>query len=433
MNKHWGTLTALVLMTGAASPALASGLYLQEQSAKEVGRAFSGGAASADDASTIYFNPAGMTELGDVNVSANTSLLFVDSKQVDQGTTRTYPGVPTPVRTGGSDGGTPFKQPVLVPTGYASFKAPNAPIWFGLGVTAPYGLAVTYDNDFFGRYDSLNSDVRVIDIQPSIAVKLNDNLSIGGGIDIQQIDVKLASALPNLSPLQGDGRVDVKGDDMSFGWNAGILARFGDFRLGAHYRSSIEHNLNGSYEISGLQAPLSAANHRYFATAPFTLPDSATVSAMYGVGKPLRVMATAKWFNWSVFKQIAIYPTGGQPTISEQNYKDSWSGALGVDYDVSPKLTLRAGTMYDTTPTQDAYRTTRVPDGDRIWASTGATYRASDHVELNLSYAHVFVSEEPLNRTDTLYAGTPAQTKVNIRSTNTGNADILSTSVALKF
>jgi long-chain fatty acid transport protein len=144
-------------------------------------------------------------------------------------------------------------------------------------------------------------------------------------------------------------------------------------------------------------------------------------------------MATGKWFNWSVFKQIAIYPVGAAPVISVQNYKDSWSGALGAEYDVSPKLTLRTGTLYDTTPTQDTFRTTRVPDGDRVWATAGATYRISKNLEVNLSYAHIFVKTEPLDRVDAFYAGTPAQIVTATRSTNTGNADEIATSLTIKL
>jgi long-chain fatty acid transport protein len=294
-------------------------------------------------------------------------------------------------------------------------------------------VKVRYADDFFGRYDSIKSDLKTVDIQPSIAIKLNDNLSIGGGIDIQQIDVKLRNALPNASPLQPDGQVNVKGDDMSFGWNAGILARAGVFRFGASYRSRIKHDLNGSYQVTGLLAPLAAGNTTQFAHAPITLPDSATVSAMYGVGQRFRLMATGKWFNWSVFKQIAIYPTFSPPAISTQNYKDVWSGALGAEYDVSPKLTLRAGTLYDTTPTVDQYRSTRVPDGDRTWATAGFTYKMNRNVEFTTSYAHVFVKTEPLNRVDSFYAGTPAQIATVTRSTNTGNADEVAASVTFKL
>jgi long-chain fatty acid transport protein len=432
MSRRVAILYALPVFAFAL-PAHASGLYLQEQSAKDLGRGFSGGAASADDASTIFFNPAGMTELGQVNTSINAQALFVDTKQTNNGSTRSIPGVPTAVATGGNSGGNPFKQPVTIPAGYVSFRINQSPIWVGLGVSVPYGVQVKYDDGFFGRYDSTNSDVRVVNINPSIAWKVNDNFSVGAGLDIQQMDVTLENALPNVSPLQADGALKVKGDDLAFGWNVGMLATEGKFRFGASYRSRVKHSLTGYYQVTGLAAPLAAGNVRLSASAPITLPDSATVSAMYGVGERFRLMATGKWFNWSVFKNIAIYPNGGTAAISAQNYKDSWSGALGAEYDVSPRLTLRAGTLYDTTPTVDQYRSTRVPDGDRTWATAGLGFKVNKNVEVNLSYAHVFIKTEPLNRTDLIYAGTAAQITSVTRSTNTGNADEVAASMTFKL
>lgn len=415
--------------TGAAQ---ASGFSLKEQSAKETGRAFAGGAAAADDASIIFYNPAGMTKLERSQVSLNTHVLFVDSAQQNDGTTLTVPGVPTAIPVAGNNGGNPFDQPVIVPTGYAAFRASDR-LWFGLGISAPFGLKVEYDQGFFGRYDSIKSEVKTVNIQPSFGYALNENVSIGGGVDIQQIDVKLRNALPNLVPGAGDGELNISGDDLSVGWNAGVLFSFGKARLGAHYRSKVVHRLDGTYQVSGLVGPLAGANTQTFASAPLEIPESVTLSAMYGVGNRVRLMATGQWFNWSRFEAITVEPLGRPAVVNEQNYKDSWSGHGAVEFDATDRLTLRAGGLYDTTPTQDAFRTTRVPDGDRIWATAGATWKLNDRIDVNVSYAHVFVSEEKLNRTDTLFAGTPAATQARIVSTNTGNADVIGTSLSIKL
>ena len=419
-------------VAAGTSPAYAGGFYLQEQSPRELGRAFSGDAAAADNASTIFFNPAGMTELAGTQIELGAQLLFVKTAQRNQGTSRTVPGLPTSVPVTGSDGGNPFKQPVVVPNGYVSVQLTDS-LWAGLGVGSPFGVSVEYDDDFFGRYDSIKSDVFTVNVQPSLAYKVNDWLSVGGGVDVQYIDVELVNAVPNVSPLLPDGRLRVTGDDVSVGWNAGALATFGKVRLGAHYRSKMAHNLNGRFDLSGLTGPLAAANVVTDATAPITLPDIATVSAMFGVGEPLRFYGTWRWYNWSRFKNIEINPEGGAQQISPQNYRDSWSMALGAEYDLNDRVTLRAGTMYDESPIQDAFRTTRVPDGDRTWLTGGIGYRLSDHFTANLSYAHVFVKTEDLNRTDSFFQGTPAQVDATIRSTNTGNVDILAFSVGATF
>ena len=217
--------TAFLPLIACATPVFAGGFYLQEQSAREVGRAFSGEAASADSPATIYFNPAGMTELEGVQIEIGGEMLFVNSGQENRGTTRSIPGVTNAFPVPGGDGGNPFSQPLVVPQAYASAQMSDR-LWVGLGVSSPFGVVVDYDDDFFGRYDSNRSDVFTINVQPSVAYKINDNLSIGAGFDVQYIDVELTNAVPNLSPLSGDGFLSVKGDDFSLGWNVG--AQFED-------------------------------------------------------------------------------------------------------------------------------------------------------------------------------------------------------------
>ena len=442
MNRlpKFAGLSLAAIAAVAAAPAYAGGFYLQEQSPVELGRAFSGEAASADTAATVFYNPAGMTELDGINVEIGGHFLFVDSQQRNRGTTVTNPvnpllgpvsGLTLPVA--GSDGGNPFDDVVVVPSGYVSAQVSDR-LWVGLGVSAPFGLVVEYDDDFFGRYDSLRSDVKTYNIQPSVAFKISDNFSIGGGVDIQYIDVELTNALPGIPQVPTglgvsapDGRLEVRGDDWSVGWNVGATATFGPVRLGAHYRSQMEHELEGTYEISGLTGVLAAQNVSLDATAPITLPDIATVSVLFGVDKPLRFMGTWRYYNWKDFEAIRIRPEGAPETVSEQNYQDTWSAALGAEYDVNDRFTVRAGTMYDPTPTVDAFRSTRVPDGDRTWVSGGISYRMNDMIKLNLSYAHVFVTEEELDRTDV------TTTASSVRSTNSGNADIVAASASLRF
>lgn len=423
---------ALVLSTGpiASMPAHAGGFYLQEQSPKEVGRAFSGEAASADGPSTIFFNPAGMTALPGIQLSSGGTLLLVDARQSNRGSTRTASGLATPVAISGGDGGNPFATAIPVPSFYASAHVDGSPLWLGLGVSAPFGLKLDYASDFFGRYDSLHTKLATYDVQPSAALRLSDALSIGGGIDIQYATVTLTNALPNLSPLSPDGFYRVSGKDWSMGWNAGILARLGRARLGLHYRSRMSHDLEGSQTISGLLGPLAAANGTQPISAPLHLPDIVTASLAYSIGPDTRLMATGRFYNWSVFKRIEIVPAAGSPLVKQLNYRDSWSVALGAERDLSARLTLRAGAMFDRTPVNPSYLTTRVPDGDRTWMTAGATYNLSPHLALNASYAHVFVANSHMDRTDSFYGGL---VDVTTRSLGSGHVDMIATTAIARF
>lgn len=415
-----------------ATPAIAGGFYVQEQSSIEAGRAYSGEAAAADSGATIFFNPAGMTELEGINIEAGGQLLFVTARQENAGSSRTYPGAPGTFPVTGSDGGNPFAQPIPIPSFYASAQVSDR-VWVGLGVNSPFGVASGYDDDFFGRFDAVQADLLTFNVQPSVAVKLTDNLSVGGGIDIQYIDTTLVNALPNLSPTAGDGRFQIDGDDISLGFNVGAILKAGPLRFGAHYRSQVEHLLEGPLEISGLAGPLAAQNGTYDATTPITMPDITTLSVAIDPGGKWRGYASARHYDWSDFDRIDFITAELPTTSSPQNYTDSMSIAAGGEYDFSERLTLRAGSMWDESPVGDIFRSTRVPDGDRIWASAGATYRLSGHMAVNLAYSHVFVASEPVNRVSNFYPGTPAQTTVITRSNSTGDADILAFSLSTRF
>lgn len=426
-------LLSALLLSGALAapmPALAGGFYLQEQSPKETGRALSGGAAAGDDPSTVYFNPAAMTQLDGIQTSIGGVALMASAHQANRGTTRTIPGVATAVPVSGGSGGNPFEKVIPIPSFYATAQLTDR-LWLGLGVNAPFGLKLEYDDGFFGRYDSLYTDLKTYNIQPSAAYKLNDHFSVGGGVDVQYVKVTLTNALPNLSPLLADGFAKVKGDDWSVGWNAGLFYTSGDTNVGIHYRSGMKHRLSGTQTISGLLGPLAAANGEFAATAPLDLPDIATVSLMHKLTPNLRAMLTARWYNWSVFKSIAVTSATGT-SVKELHYKDSYSVSVGGEYDVSPALTLRAGTMFDRTPTNNQFLTTRVPDGDRVWLTGGATWNISSAFALNLSYAHTFVEKANIIRPDS-YFPSPATVTATTLAQTSGNADQVAASFTARF
>ncbi|PZU58882.1 MAG: long-chain fatty acid transporter [Sphingobium sp.] len=426
--------TALALSLGgllASTPALAGGFYIQEQSPLETGRAMSGGAAAADDPSIVFYNPAGMTALSGVQVSAGVNALMADARQINRGTVRTVPGLPVSVPVSGNDGGQAFDSVIPIPSFYATAQLSDR-VWAGIGVNAPFGLKLKYDDNFFGRYDSLYTDLKTYNIQPSLAYKLSDNLSIGGGVDVQYVKVTLTNALPNLSPLASDGFARVKGDDWSVGWNAGIFYTAGDTNFGLSYRSGIKHHLTGTYQVTGLLGPLAAGNVELPATAPLDLPDIVIGSVTHHFSDRTRGMLSARWYNWSKMKSIAITPEGGSTSVKELHYKDSFSYSLGVEHDLNDTLTLRAGSMFDKSPTNTQYLTTRVPDGDRFWLTAGATYNFSPAFAFNLSYAHTFVDKADIKRPDS-YFPAPATVTATTYAQTRGNADQVAASITARF
>lgn len=421
---------ALSIMFGAilsANPAHAGGFLLQEQSQIEIGRAFSGAAAQADSPSILFYNPAGMTELPGMQISSGVTALFIDSRQRDLGTTRTGPGATPTQAVGGGSGGNPFAPVVPVPTSFVT-KQLSDKLWLGAGLSAPFGLKLRYDDDFFGRYDSTYSNLLTLDGQMSLAYKLDDRVSIGGGINVQYAYGKLTSAMPALTPGGTDGVNSMKADDVSLGWNLGVLIRLAHgVKLGFGYRSRVDHELKGDYHWQ-----LGSTVKDFGVRAPLKLPDMLTASLSAPVSDKTTLMVSGRYYGWSSFDALRLHFSTGATGTRDFKYRDSWSLSAGLDHRLSDRLTVRAGTMYDHTPTNAQYLSTRVPDGNRTWASTGLSYALSDHLTLNASYAHVFIAKQDLVRADGFYAP-PATMSVTTRAQSSGNVDMLATSVTARF
>jgi len=386
-------LSVSVLSAFYIPGANAAGFYIQEQSVKGLGSAFSGSTTSIDDASTVYFNPAGMTKLSGPQMNAGVHLLIPSADLTNTGSTFDFNG-PAPGGIGpivGNDGGNPY-SPTPVPNLFVAYPIVQDQVWAGLAINVPFGLANEYDTGWFGRYDSTETELTTINIQPSIAVKATNWLSIGAGVDIQRADATLKSAISN---VVSEGESKLTGDDWSYGYNIGLQIKpVESTEIGLHYRSAIKHTLEGRISVQGL----SASNFDIPGTADLNLPDIASFGIAHQATDKLRLMAEANWFGWNNFQEIHAKNTAGG-TVSNvvQNYQTTWAFSVGGEYDVNDKWTVRAGYQHDATPTTDLYRTSRTPDGDRNWFSGGATYKINPKLDLDLAATYIDISKEKIN------------------------------------
>jgi len=427
-------LSVLVLGT-ALSPlsANAAGFYIQEQSVSGLGSAFAGSVTNLNDPSTIYFNPAGMTKLNGIQAQAAAHLLVPSSDLTDTGSTAAAGGP----AIGTDDGGNPY-SPSPVPNAYISYEINNN-FWAGLGVSAPFGLANEYNDDWFGRYDSIETELKVIDIQPSVAYKINDKFSIGAGLNIQYADAKLTNATFATPALGGaEGVSELEGDDWSVGYNIGLLAQpISGTTLGLSYRSAISHELEGSVSNTG-------TNNNDFdvaGSADLDLPDIATFGIAQEIGDKLTLMGQATWFGWNNFQDITAtvdeaiatpvglnVAAGGTLPSVVQNYQTTWAYAVGAEYEYSDKLTLRGGMQYDETPTTDEFRTSRTPDGDRTWLSAGATYGLNDKIDLDFAATYIWIEDEEINLSRNIAAN-----PTTVSADTEGNVGIVAVGLTYKF
>lgn len=398
----------------AANPARAAGFYLQEQSVSGLGRCFAGSAAFADDASTIYYNPAGMTALSRAQGQVGVHLLHPSVDFGDDGSTATTTasGGTVPVANRG-DGGNPYGMAEPVPNFYVVQPVPDAGIWMGVGVSAPFGLSNSYDDGWFGRYDSTSSDLKIVDIAPSLAFRLGKNWSLGAGLDIQHANADLRRAIPDPLAAGGptpetDGELILKGESWAMGLNAGLQWEpRADLRIGLHYRSEVNHRLNGALKGVTPAGIGGGVGFRSPGSADLDLPQMATLAAAWDGSDRLTLLGHVIWFGWDSFQEIRMTLNSGAQLSDPQQYEDTVSAALGLEYRASDRWTLRTGFQYDETPTTGDNRTTRTPDGNRFWTGAGATYApSSGPFSIDVALAYIHIDDGHIDRTasfDALY------------------------------
>jgi long-chain fatty acid transport protein len=368
----------LVFIT--STNAQAGGFALMTQNASGMGNAYAGAAAEAEDASTIFFNPAGMTYIdGTQMVGAihliNPSIAFHDK---------------------GSLGATGDQGPnagslALIPNFYIMTELTPA-IKLGLGVSVPFGLTTEYDDHWIGRFQANKSELKTVNINPSIAFKVNDQLSFGLGLSAMRAEATLTRSV-NFG-LAGEGNVKVEGDDWGFGFNLGaIYQATTDTRIGFAYRSNVKQKLEGKASfIRPALVPNAGAAADGNVIANIDLPETLSASIFSHINAKWDVMADITWTRWSRFQALRILRDNGATlSVTPENWENTLRYAMGVNYRYSDTVKLRAGLAYDEEANSDAFRSARTPANDRTWLTLGAGWQLSPASTMDIGYAHLFM------------------------------------------
>ncbi|PNU06302.1 OmpP1/FadL family transporter [Novosphingobium guangzhouense] len=392
-----------IAWSGSAS---AQAFYLQEQSVRGQGRAFSGEAADTG-VDSLWWNPASIAGMQGGEAAVRASAILPRGKVVDNGTVIVRPGqAAAPVGGNGVS-----KNPIdngYLPSGAIAYGFGRVAV--GLSLTAPYSFTTNYEEDSWARYSADKTKLRTYDIQPSVAVEVAKGLYIGAAANIEYVDATLGNYLPNVSPLLADGHQTLKGKGWDVGWSAGMQFHDGPVSLGLAYKSSVKHKLDGTVTIEGLQAPLAANNGSIDATAEFSTPWMVIGSARAKLSKSLTLNAQVVRMGWSEFDSIDL----GAPLNQSipENYRNSWTWAIGADYEVNPQWTLRTGVQRGITPTRNGDRDARVPDSNRWNVSAGTSYSPSPAFTIDAAASYIFFKDAPIDRITAAYAGTAAQTPI---------------------
>jgi len=402
-------LSCVIFTTPIATQA--AGFALIEQSASGMGNAFAGGSAIAEDASTIFFNPAGMTYIEGTQAVGALHLIKPSAEFNNQGSVKAT-GLP-PLGSEGGDAG----DLAFVPNLYFKMDI-NDSVKFGVGVNAPFGLKTEYDNDWLGRFQGVKSELKTVNINPALAFKVNDQLSLGFGLSAMWIEAELTSAV-NLGASERTSKV--KGDDWGFGFNLGaIFQATEDTRIGVAYRSKVEQHLDGDVKFSISNGPTPNGGVK----ADVTLPETFSVSAFSRLNDTWDLMGDVTWTRWSQFQELAIYrDSGALLSKTVENWDNTMRYSVGVNYHYSDAIKLRAGFAYDEEAISDQFRTVRIPGNDRKWLSLGAGWQVSPNSKLDVGYAHLFISDTKIddNQTTAVPLG-----KGRVRGEYDASVDILS-------
>jgi long-chain fatty acid transport protein len=368
-----------------SSESAASGFMVRENSAASVGTVFAGNASRAEEVATAFNNPAGMSFLAGTQTQIGATGVFPSINFEGEATT---PFGPIPADNTRNNG-----QFALVPHAYAVFDL-HERLKAGLAITVPFGNTIDYSEDWSGRYINIKTAATSLDINPSLSYRLTDRIAIAGGISLQYLSLDLSSKIPQFlifGPGTPDGGFLLDVDNWGWGYNFGILAQpWEGTRIGASYRSGIDHGMTGTLTFDPTTSPLLGLVDGP-AQSDISVPASITASLTQQLTPAFSLSADVQFTAWHTFKVVEV--VSANPAFEfHQHYRDTWMFSVGGVYRVNPSWTLRAGVGFDESPVVDAYRDAGVPDKDRYMLGVGFGYQIAPSVTLDVGYAHYFAA-----------------------------------------
>jgi long-chain fatty acid transport protein len=412
MNNKTNTLAKavrLATLATIAAPAsvMAGGFSLNEQSASTSGYANAGAAAYAENASTVIFNPAGMSKLSGTNVSFGASVLDIDA-EAKGSTQNTTNQVGLEVEDG--EGGD-IADPAVLPSLFVTHEV-NDSIDVGFALHAPYGLAADYDDDFEGRYFADETELSVISFAPSISLNNGQGLSMGIGMNVMYAEGKLTKFIDNSAASVGytstnpgytgptnpghfgDGYADVEGDDVGVTFRVGFLYDLSErTQLGLNFQTGTELELEGEGEFTNF-ATLNSVGTGTTTTAtedvtvPLNIPESVSFGLSHQATDSITLLAGATYAKWSRFEELDVVsdeggsgPVSSQPGVSDpishvtEKWQNTWQYNVGGIWQATPQWQFKAGYAYDESPVNEDYVTARIPSQDRHWLTLGAQWK----------------------------------------------------------
>jgi long-chain fatty acid transport protein len=369
---------ALAVILAGLSTAQGAGFALYEMSAR--GNALGGTLIGfTGDASANYFNPANMTDSEGVSVMAGASFIGPHSK--------ISTSIPTPM--GAAQLSTESEDNWWVPPhAYASMQIAEK-TWVGVGVYSPFGLGSEFDPNWVGRYNSYKAIIESVDLNPNIAYKLDDNLSVAVGLQVMTFDLQLKRKLPSMAGGP-DMDFELKGDSVGYGGNAAVSYKVNkNFGLGLVYRSEVDQSVDGDANLIAGGTKYSTA-----ASGKVTLPASTSFGGNYKLGD-LTLGVAVTYTEWSSFDELKIKfanPAllGRSESVTPKDWNNVWRYAAGAEYALNDACSLRCSYVFDEDPIPDESADYLIPSNDRHLFGVGAGCKVGRYT-IDLGYTYLLI------------------------------------------
>ena len=393
--KSWALAGGLAGVCLSVSwSAVGAGISVDEMSVRRLGDAFSGGAAESVDASSVWYNPAAITRLGQGQLSGG--LIAIPHETRFRGDV---------FEVGEEHDGSPISGhnktwtgTEVIPDFYAVLPVTDR-LWFGAGVNSPWGTGTKFDRTWIGRYQSIESNLLTINLLTVVGWQATGSLSIGGGLVTEYADGEIKKAIPFGESMASDGFFKGSGDDTAQGFIAGIHYQPApDWQLGINYRSEIKHKLDGHMQIDGPEGFIYSPE-KFDASLKLTIPETVSFSAVHDVFPGWTLKADVTWTRWSRFDELRFQPKNSgkmiksnDPQVQTMDWHDSWRFALGTEYQLNSAWTVRAGVAYDDSPTPNHTATIDFAVGDYRAVSIGATWDVTADLGIDMALQHTWTT-----------------------------------------
>lgn len=439
-------VSAWLVAATLAPQAAASGFQLREQSPSAQGTSFAGVSAGGPDIGSMFFNPATMSLFEGREIVAGFSYVMPKAELQDAQASRI---TGTPIGTQSSVDNA--AKSALLPNLYAMWSL-KPDLKLGLSVNAPFGMVTDYDSNFVGRYHALKSDLKVVDIAPSIAYRINPQWSIGAAFVARKVEAELTNsadfgAAVAAPPGLYDGKAGLKGSKWGYGYRLGVVFQPSDsLRIGLAHHGAMTVKLKGdaTFEFAagtpgGLIASLQAAGYvNGGASAKLNLPSTTSLGIHAEITPTISLQGEIARTGWSSFEELRVDFNGTlADSVTNEKWRDTWFLAAGLTWKATDAWTFRTGLAYDQSAVKDEFRTPRIPDGNRTWVSLGAGYAFSKHTTIDCAYTHIFVSDGPveLKAIEDGYsaATSPNRSRGNLSGTYKNAIDIFSVQARFTF